>query len=149
MLHFSPEAGVELHPAALALAGKSEALEQRLWRAQAALMLPRLDMVRHGICQQLAHRYGPKWPTRWAQPDSDEEIEQLRRSHLACQWGYLEYVLRSCPQFRGQRRLLPLVYRCRKIRNELAHYRPIEFREFQEIWKDMSPVTELLPELDT
>ena len=99
MLLFSPESGIEFHPAAFALIGRIEALEQRLWRAQATLLLPRLDMVRHSICGRLAQRYGSDWATRWAQPKSDEELEQLKRSHFSCQWGYLEFLLRSCVCF--------------------------------------------------
>ena len=139
VVQFSPEAGCELHPAALALAGRIEALEQRLWRAQATLLLPKLDIIRHSVCRQMAQRYGPEWPTRWSQPRSEDELQQLKRTHLACQWGYLEYLLRACPYFRAERRLAPVVSRCRRIRNKLAHYRPIEFSEFESVWRHMRP----------
>ena len=40
-----------------------------------ALLLPRLDMVRHNVCQHLARQHGAGWATRWAQPKSEEELE--------------------------------------------------------------------------
>ena len=139
IVQFTLEAGCELHLAALAIAGRIEALEQRMWRAQAALLLPKLDMIRHSVCRQMAQRYGPEWPTRWCQPRSEDEFEQLKRTHLACQWGYLEHLLRSCSHFRAERRLVPAVSSCRRIRNELAHYRPIEFSDFKAIWRHITP----------
>lgn len=139
ILHFSPDDGIEVHSAALALAGRIETLEQRVWRSQATLLLPKLDVIRHVICSRLASRFGPRWPIQWSQPISDEECDELRKSHYACQWGYMDHLLRTCPQLRAEHRLKPVVSLCRSIRNELAHYRPIEFSEFHTFWKHVTP----------
>lgn len=138
MVQFTPEFGCELHCAASAMLGQAHALEQRMWRAQAALLLPRLDSLRHRLCEALADRYGPTWPLRWEVPQSADEHEELGRTHFACQWGYLEHLLRSCSAFRQERAMLPLVAKCRAIRNALAHFRSIEFEEFREIWNPSS-----------
>lgn len=134
LLQFTPEHGCELHAAALAVLGQVEALEHRFWRAQAALVLPVLETHRHRICRDLTDRYGIDWPLQWHQPASMEELAALRDGPLACQWGYLETLLRSCNELRRERKILPFVSHCRFMRNKLAHYRPIEFADFKRLW---------------
>lgn len=134
LVHSTPEHGCELHASALAVLGQVEALDHRFWRAQAALVLPVLDTHRHRICRDFSDRYGADWPLRWHQPASMEELEALQDGPLACQWGYLEALLRNCKSLRRERKMLPFVSHCRYVRNELAHYRPIEFADFKRIW---------------
>lgn len=134
LVQSTPEHGCELHTSALAILGQTEAFDHRLWRAQAALVLPELDMHRHRICRDLTDRYGIDWPLRWHQPASIEELATLQDGPLACQWGYLETLLRCCKALRRERKMLPFVSHCRFVRNELAHYRPIEFLDFKRVW---------------
>jgi hypothetical protein len=129
LVYHTREYGCELHASALAVIGATSALEQRLWRAQASMILPWLDSVRHHVCQHLADKLGRNWPTRWCRPESEEEFADVADNHLACQWGYLRHLLATCPQFRSQRRLLPLAKHARQLRNELAHNRPVELTD--------------------
>jgi hypothetical protein len=129
LIYHTPEFGCELHTSALAVIGASSVLEQRLWRAQASMILPWLDSVRHHVCRHLADKFGRNWPTRWCRPESEEEFTDVANSHLACQWGYLRHLLATCPRFRSQRRLLPLAEYARRLRNELAHNRPVELTD--------------------
>ena len=134
LVQSTPEFGCELHSSALAILGKAETVDRRLWRAEAALILPILDTHRHRICSDLTDRYGVDWPLQWQQPVSPEELLALQESPFACQWGHLETLLRYCPGLRRERGLLPFVSHCRRVRNELAHYRPVEFADFTRVW---------------
>lgn len=134
LVQFTPEHGCELHAAALAVLGHVEALDHRFWRAQAALVLPVLDTHRHRMCRDFTDRYGADWPLRWGRPASIEELAALQDGPFACQWGYLETLLRNCIGLQRERKMLPFVSHCRYVRNELAHYRPIEFADFKRIW---------------
>ena len=142
-LSWTPEYGLELHPAALVMLGRREDLKHRLWRGQATLLLPLIDGVRLTLCKQLSLRYGDDWPVRWSQPASEEEIAAVRDNPMACQWGYLEWLLRNCAHFRSERRLLPLASLMRWVRNELAHYRPVTLNDFDGIWQEIQRVQEM------
>ncbi|MCL6447255.1 MAG: hypothetical protein K6U04_03740 [Armatimonadetes bacterium] len=137
LLMATPEYGIELHSAALNFLGKKEELWHRIWRGQAALLLPVLDDVRLTICNLLTRRYGHNWPIRWFPPLSEEEKQAVRDNPLACQWGHLEYLLKYCHSLQPERRWLSLVTTGRKIRNELAHYRPINYSEFRTFYGEM------------
>lgn len=136
-LSWTPEYGLELHSAALALLGLKEVLNHRLWRGQAALMLPLIDSVRLNLCSRFTRFYGCDWPVRWFQPESSEEDNAVRDNPLACQWGYLALLLRKCNALRSERRWLPLVSQLHQIRNELAHYRPISFSDIERVWPSL------------
>ena len=134
LVQSTPEYGCELHTSVLAVLGQTGTVDHRLWRAEAALILPMLDTHRHRICRDLTDRYGVDWPLRWQQPVSPEELVALQDGPLACQWGYLETLLRYCKGLRRERKILPFVSHCRFVRNELAHYKPIEFADFKRVW---------------
>ena len=136
-LGWTPEYGLELHTAALAALGQDQELNHRLWRGQAELLLPLVDHVRLSLCAHLTRLYGHDWPLRWHQPESLEERAALRRSPLACQWGYLEWLLKNCIPLRAERRWLPLVSLARWIRNAMAHYRPVTFHDFDGLQHEM------------
>lgn len=134
MLSWTPEYGLELHPAALVVLGRKGELGHRIWRGQSNLLLPLLDGIRLKLCDNLTHRYGSDWPVKWIAPIYSEEETEVRNSPLACQWGHLEYLLRNCQHLRGERRWLSVVTPARKIRNELAHYRPVSFDDFRQLY---------------
>jgi len=142
-LGWTPEYGLELNAAALAVLGRREKILHRLWRAQAGLILPLIDQARLGLCELLTRRYGPGWPVRWSSPVSPDEQEEVRRNPLACQWGYIEHLLRNYPQFRSERVWLPLVSASRRARNQLAHYHPLTFADFRHLLHELDslPVT--------
>lgn len=113
---------------ALTARGKTE-IEQRLWRGQASFLLPYLDQVRLALCERLEARLGPGWALRFAQPFSEDECELVNKSHLHCQFGHLRAVISAAPRFREREPLLPIAAQARQMRNELAHYRPVLFRD--------------------
>lgn len=136
-LNWTAEYGLELHTAALAALGRDDEVRHRLWRGQAELLLPLIDHLRLTVCDHLTHSYGYDWPVRWHQPASSVEEAEVRESPLACGWGYLAWLLRKCTQLRSEQRWLPLASRAHWIRNELAHYRPVSFQDFEGLWREI------------
>lgn len=134
MLSWTPEYGLELHAAALVVLGRKSELWHRIWRGQSKLLLPLLDGIRLKICDSLTRSYGFNWPVRWFAPIYQEEEMAVKKSPLACQWGHLEYLLNNCQNLRSERRWLSVIKPARRIRNELAHYRPISFDDFRQLY---------------
>ncbi|MGA9772308.1 MAG: hypothetical protein WBV94_24965 [Blastocatellia bacterium] len=135
--HCTPEHGLELHTAALALLGRKEDLLHRLWRGQTALLLPMINSLRLKICEHLTKVYDNQWPIRWWQPESPEEIRAVTNDPFACQWGHLRNLLNSCGNLQHERRWARLADLSHRIRNELAHYRPISFLDFELFWQEL------------
>jgi len=131
------EYGLELHAAALAQLDREKLLNHRLWRGQSRLLLPLVDQVRLTVCEHLTQRYGPDWPIRWELPLSEEEQKNVRKNPLACQLGYLDCLINQCWHLKKDRHFRSIIRRARWIRNEIAHYRPINFQVFQGFWQEM------------
>jgi hypothetical protein len=136
----TPEYGIELHTAALAILGRTDEIKHRVWRGQAELLLPLIDHMRLILCSYLTDSYGHDWPLRWDQPESPEEFEAIRSNPLACQWGYLERLLKKCQPLQGEHQWLRIASLARWIRNEIAHYRPITFHEFDDFWQQTKQI---------
>jgi hypothetical protein len=145
LIGWTLEYGLELHPAALAVLERREELQHRLWRGQAELLLPCIDQIRLALCDTLTRTHGPDWPVRGYLPESPEEDASVRHSPLACQWGHLEVLLRHGAFLRAERHWLPLASIARWVRNEIAHYRPVTFRDFEGIWREIERVTPSVP----
>ena len=131
------EYGLELHPAALAALGRQDELRHRLWRGQAELIFPLVDRIRLEICNHLTRAHGSDWPVRWSPPTSLEEDAAVRQSPLACQWGHLKALLSHGALRRSHQNWLPLITLVHSIRNEIAHYRPITFHDFEGFWREV------------
>ena len=131
LLLWTPEYGREVHPSALALLRHERQLSHRLWRGQASLILPYTDDLRLGICECLTKKFGSSWPYRWHQPHSPTEAQEVRKDTLACQWGHIDWLMRSKVFSDGAQELSCLVSGMTKMRNQLAHFRPVSFREFR------------------
>lgn len=144
MLCYTQEYGLELHSAALALLGRIEEIQHRLWRAQASLLLPILDGVRLELCQYLTRLYGTEWPVRWHPPLDPREETEVRENPLGCQWGHLEYLLKHYSALRAHRSWLQLVGLARSIRNRLAHYRTVEYATYAALYREVRRVREAL-----
>lgn len=135
--HYTPEHGCELHTAALATLDDPAALDSRLWRGQASLVLPWLDSVRRHVCRYLTVKHGNSWPVRWCTPESHDEREELKTSPNACQWGYLHHLISCVPQLQCERAKLSTVTASgRDLRNELAHGRTVEYEEFARFLRE-------------
>lgn len=132
-VHATHEYGVELHPSALHMLGRQSELQHRLWRGQAELLQPALDSIRLDFCSYLTRSYGREWPVRWLQPEHPDEEAAVRENPLACQWGYLEWLIRNCPQLSRERRWLSLITPAARARNAVAHYRVVSRGDYEHI----------------
>ncbi len=142
VLYWTPEYGVQLNTAVLALLGKKKEVQHRIWRGQVEYLLPMLDQIRLASCEKLTSLYGPAWPYKWHRPNNEEDFEAVKKDPLACELGYLFYLLRTCEKMKKSKDLLPLVNLARDVRNELAHYRPVEYTQYEKLIKEMSIMTE-------
>ena len=131
--HATEEHGVELHAAALYVLEDRAGFQHRLWRGQAELLLPTLDGIRLNVCTYLTRLYGPDWPVRWYQPWRPEDEAAVRENPLACEWGYLDWLIRNASALNQERRWLPLVSPAARIRNTVAHYRTVSSREYEQV----------------
>jgi hypothetical protein len=127
------EYGVEIHTAAAAVLGGNDVIRHRLWRGQAALLLPVLDRVRLALCEALAGDLGPDWACHWEKPDSEAEARAVAEDPLACGWGHLAHLARNCPPVARSCRSPEVVAVGRRLRNEIAHHRPVPFREYRRL----------------
>lgn len=135
-INITLEPGTELHSAALAVLGQKEELSHRFWRGQAEPLLPVIDRVRLTICDHMTRRYWPDWPTRWARPAASEQDSMAHRNPLGSEWGYLDWLLANCSELRGEQRWSLLVSLGHWIRNEIAHYGPVPYLNFQAFWQE-------------
>ena len=132
----TPENGTEHHPGLLASCGQHRDIERRLWRGQAELLLPILNEIRIRICDKLTDTFGEDWPINPSRPLSDYELEAVGDNPRGAEFGHIEYLLKYIPKFRGKTELLPLVSQSRHLRNEIAHFRPVTFAEFENLWQE-------------
>jgi len=131
VVYQTPEFGLEVHTAAIATIRRFDVLEHRLWRAQSELLLPIIDDIRLRICGYLTEVYGEDWAFRCNNPNSTIEAKAVADNPFAVQWGYLEYLLSNHNRFKSERKLMPIVSTSRRIRNEIAHYRPVSYRDYK------------------
>jgi len=125
------EYGIEPHPAVLFVLDRRSELQHRLWRGQAELLLPTLDGIRLDVCSYLTRIYGPEWPVKWRRPDHPREEKAVLENPLACEWGYLEWLIKECFELRQEQRWLRLVTPASRIRNTIAHSRTISYSEYE------------------
>lgn len=120
----TPEFGEELHSAVLAILDRPAEIDHRIWRAQAALLLPMVDDIRRRICDSLSVRFGPGWAVIDNEPlESPIEMGKLKR-----------YFENLSPQSWEKKQWGVGVNRAWEVRNYLAHYNPIPYAMFLSIW---------------
>lgn len=127
------EYGIELHPTALHVLGRQSELEHRLWRGQAELLLPMLDGIRLDVCSYLTRSYGKEWPVKWFKPEHPDDEAAVRENPLACQWGYLEWLIKNVPQLARECRWLSLITPAARTRNAVAHYRVVSRGDYEHV----------------
>ena len=130
MVQCTPEYGLEQHSAVLAVLNRKEALDHRLWRGQAGFLLPKVDETRLALCEYLSHVYGNDWTYKWQFPETDRELVEVKNTPYACQWGHLKSLLKRRELY-SERRWRGLANSAWAIRTELAHYRPIDFANYE------------------
>jgi hypothetical protein len=135
LAHTTPERGAEWNLAWAMANGDVLTFGRRLWRGQAGFLLPILDEVRFRIAERLEVLLGGDWAVRWP-PRDDEEYRLVAQSHLHAQFGHMQAVLQEPHPAMFRREcgvLCQLVRVARQLRNELAHYRPVEFARYREL----------------
>ena len=130
----TPEYGSEVHPALLALSEHKTDVEHRLWRGQAEFLLPILNEIRIRVCDDMTERFGPEWPIKPSPPLTGYEFEAVRDNPRGVELGHIEYLLQKISTFEERIELLPIVTASRILRNEIAHYRPVSFADFNALW---------------
>ncbi|MBI2941897.1 MAG: hypothetical protein HYY04_15820 [Chloroflexi bacterium] len=133
----SCEHGIEAHPSLLAIENERVQLTRRIWRGQAESLLPAVDRVRLRTSSFLVGRYGPTWYARLPELElGSDERERLQLDPNDAELGPIEAVLRrvgAAPDV--------IVHRCaveraRQVRNQLAHYQPVDFLSFRALWEE-------------
>lgn len=132
VLNHTPEEGTWICSAALTIIGEDAILRHRLWRGQAALVLPVIDELRLKICQRFTDLYGQSWHMDWAGTRVDPKSELGGDNPLATEWGQLENILYRIP-VRKEREQLPVVQTARRLRNTLAHYQLIDYEDYESL----------------
>ncbi len=123
---YTPEYGEEMHSALVALKGDETELTYRMWRAQVPLALPMIESIRLNVCRYLTLQHGVDW-ARLGGEESTGAYEEL---------GRLEAVLRKSTRlYWEQEQWLEAVTLARYLRNELAHYSPVNFTSFARLWQ--------------
>ena len=143
-LVYTPEYGLELHPAFLAYTNNTVAVQKMVWRGQAELLLPILNEIRLKICAALTDKYGGDWPHKWGLPTSTHELEQVKINPLAAELGYLYHLFDSAAEKQlpliAEGDLSKLVGLARKMRNYVAHNRPVVYQDFVGLGEALSKV---------
>ena len=142
-LVYTPEHGLEVHPALLAHSGHRVDVEKRLWRGQAELLLPILNEIRLRICTELIDEYGSDWPFKWREPASEYDLEQVKITPLATELGHINYLFATAGQghpLNAMRHLSDLVLNARNMRNQVAHNKPVVYRYFELLCQERNRV---------
>jgi len=137
ILYWTPEYGVQLNTAVLALLGKEKEVMHRIWRGQVEYLLPMLDQIRLAICEKLTGLYGPAWPYKWITPKYEDDYKAVQKDPMACELGHLFHLLKVCKNMKTSRNLVPLVNQASYVRNELAHYRPVDYPQYERLMKEV------------
>ena len=141
-LVYTPEYGLEVHPALLAKSNRRATVGHMLWRGQSELILPLVNEVRLKVCQELTTTFGSDWPVRWVPPSNEQEEEEARRFPLGTELRHVNYLLRSLGMrnprhdLYEKRSLGDLVLQARNLRNEVAHYNPVPLRDFMGLCEE-------------
>lgn len=143
-LVYTPEYGLELHPAFLAHANHTVEVQKMVWRGQAELLLPLANEIRLRICSALTDTYGKDWPNQWGLPNSSHEAEQVKITPLAAELGYLDFLFSTATEkrlpIRTEIDLSKLVNLAKQIRNKVAHNRPVDYQDFADLSYALSKV---------
>lgn len=107
-----------IHSAWLALAGRHEALEQRVWAGQVGALFPMLERHRRSLLARYKNMLRTPWLTQFG---SIQRIEDLELNHIADQ-----FKLQSKG---GLYNVYQFVCWLRDIRNDLAHLTPIPSKQ--------------------
>lgn len=137
LLNWTVEYGTELHAAALAILGQRPQVQHRIWRGQVATLLPLLDQFRLTLCDIFVLHYGPSVPIEEFPLDGESDTARVRENPHSCDLGYLKRLFNGIPALNALGLARPIRTAC-WVRNELAHYRPVEMADYVEVRKILS-----------
>ena len=138
---YTPEYGLELHPAFLAFAGRRTTVHHMVWRGQSELLLPLVNEIRLAICQDFTASFGNRWPVKWIPPRSEHELQEVNRSPLSAEIGHINYLLINLAH-NPRHDLYPkrvfgkLTAKAMHVRNEIAHYDPVSYGDYVELCEE-------------
>ena len=141
-LTYTPEYGIEVHPALLAYKGRQLDIEHILWRGQSEFLLPMVNDIRLRVCQDMTAEYGHDWPTKWRPPGNEYEIEEAKRNPLGTELGHLDQLLRHEGKYADRhpldekRHLSGLVFQAKNVRNQIAHYNSVPYEVYVQLFKE-------------
>ena len=141
-LAYTPEYGLEVHPALLAYKGQILDVEHMIWRGQSEFLLPMVNDIRLRVCQDMTATYGHDWPTKWRSPGNEYEIEEAKRNPLGTELGHLDQLLRHEGRYSDRheldekRHLSNLILRAKNIRNQIAHYNSVAFEDYKKLFDE-------------
>ncbi len=104
------------HSAWLALAGRREALDLRVWNGQVSALFPLLEQHRRGLLSTHSRLLRVPWSTQYG--STINNLEDLELNHIADQL--------RIQNSRGLSDLCTFVNWLRDVRNDLAHLTPVE-----------------------
>lgn len=133
-LHWTVEHGVELNVAALAFLGRNDILCYRFWRGQVQYVFTFVNDIRLAACDHLSVVYGADWPEKLISPDDEQEHAELIKNPSSCEFDHLCKLLATRNEPTKWERWKILVERAKKMRNTVAHYKPISYATFEELW---------------
>ena len=145
-LVYTREYGLEVHPALLAHHERRASVEHMLWRGQSELLLPIVNEIRLKVCQDLTETYGSDWPVKWVPPHFEHDIEDVSRSPLGTELSHVSYLLQNLGTHNHrhdlyQKRFLgDLVLMAKTLRNEIAHYNPVSYEDFEKLCDERNKV---------
>jgi len=120
---YTPEYGEEINSAVLAVLEQEGEMDHRIWRAQAALLLPSIDEVRRRICDHMTAQYGPDWAK------TDEP------GQTPLEWGELKIFFENLPRrLREKEQWGSGIKLAWRIRNQISHYNPIPYKDYRDFW---------------
>ena len=127
-----PPGGVELHSSALALLGRDEDLQHRVWRGQVRTIMPVLDSARVALCSRLTDAFGPHW-THFRAPVDTTSVSGDPNQPVT-EWGHLQAVWHSQQvESTHLARHRDEVLSFWKARNDLAHHRVLRRQRFRRV----------------
>ena len=137
------EHGIELHPAALALLDEEYGLRHQVWRGQSELLMPVLDRARLALCAHFTNHYGAEWPL-YDPPVREEDYYAVQTSPLACEWNHLRHLVKHCSAMSGERQWEKLIDLGWNLRNDMAHFRPVNVIQYEMICRYLNEMVATL-----
>jgi hypothetical protein len=122
---YTPEYGEEENTAVLAYLDRNEEIRHRIWRAQAALILPIIDDIRRRVCELTTRSKGG---TKWAYLEN-------RQLDVPMDLGELCAVFDRMPEAdKDKRQWGEDIRYTLNARNNIAHYQPVLSNVFRKMW---------------